>query len=76
MFCLYKICKTIGKVKIVNGVVAQRQLQHRIKGHRLDDPGGNVQNQKFNFQMIVNKAVSGHGATSLRLCGAVAYDPL
>ena len=42
VFCFYQIRQTLGKIEVVNGIVAEGQIQQRVEGHRFNDPGGQI----------------------------------
>ena len=60
MLRLHQVRQTLGEVEVVDGVVAQRQVQHRVEGDGLDDPGGDIENEKFDFQLVMDKAAACH----------------
>ena len=68
-----QVGQAIGKVEVVNGVVAEGQVQDGVKGRRLLDSGGDVENQKFNFQFVLDKARHSGGLLSGFLARSVVF---
>ena len=62
MLRLDQIAEAFGKVKEVDAVVAHCQLLHRLEWHRLDEPGGNIKNEKFDLQLVLDKTDAPHSA--------------
>ena len=56
MLSPHQIGEALGKVEIVHALVAHGQIPHGIKGNRLDHPGGDIQNQKLDLQLVMDKA--------------------
>ena len=61
-----QVCQAFGEIKIVNSVVTHGQIQHRIKGDGLNDAGGNIQNQKLDFQLVPDKSKACQNSASSR----------
>ena len=62
MLRLDQIAQAFGKVKKVDAVVAHRQLLHGLERDRLDEPGSNIQNEKFDLQFVLDKTNAPHSA--------------
>ena len=56
MLSPHQIGEALGKVEIVHALVAHGQIPHGIKGNWLDHPGGDIQNQKLDLQLVMDKA--------------------
>ena len=57
---LDQIVEAFGKIKVSNAVVTHGQIQYRVEGNGLDDPGGNIQDQKFDLQLVLNEPMARH----------------
>ena len=60
-----QVGQAVGEVEVVDGVVAERQVQNGVKGHWLFHTGGNVEDQKFDFQLVLDKTRHDGGLLSL-----------
>ena len=56
VLCADQVGEAVGKVEIVDGVVAEGQVQNGVERYRFLDPGGDIENQKFDFQFVLNEA--------------------
>ena len=63
MAALHQFRNRLGKLKVANAVIADRQLRQcrKVDGRR--DPGHKIEDQKFNVQLVVDKAVASHLGT-------------
>ena len=57
---LDQIVEAFGKIKVSNAVVTHCQIQYCVEGNGLDDPGGNIQDQKFDLQLVLNEPMARH----------------
>ena len=42
---IYQVPQALREIKIVDGVVTQRQVQYGVKGHRLNDAGSDIEDE-------------------------------
>ena len=57
---LHQVVEALGEVKVVDGIVAEGEVQHHLKGDGLDDPGGDVEDEKFDLQLVVDETAAFH----------------
>ena len=55
-----QVPQTLGEVEVAHTVVAHGQVQHCVKGDRLNDPGGNIEDEKFDLQLVVDETAAFH----------------
>lgn len=64
---LHQIVQALGIGKVVDAVVAHGQLLHPLRRQRLRHPGGDIQDQKLDLQLVVNES-GGHMHPILSSC--------
>ncbi len=57
---IYQVPQALREIKIVDGVVTQRQVQYGVKGHRLNDAGSDIEDEHLLSPAVLHKALSGH----------------
>ena len=62
MLRLDQIAQAFGKIEKVDAIVTHRQLLHCLERDRLDESGGDVKNEKFDLQLVLNKTDAPHSA--------------
>ena len=63
----YQVVQALGIGKVVDAVVAHGQLLHPLRRQRLRHPGGDIQDQKLDLQLVVNES-GGHMHPILSSC--------
>ena len=57
---VHQIPQALGEVKVADAVIAHGQIQHRVKRDGFDDPGGDIENEELDLQLVVDETAAFH----------------